>query len=181
MKRDREREWEREGEEKEMEIERERGEGRRDGERRGERGRDGERKGEKELFVWLVVFYVPSTARSFRDGTPIYCPLRRTFPPGIEPGPWHCSPLHNRCATPAPLRKREYEVYERGRYEPETVSPNQQTLHQPSIKTSTLRFIHLLDILMSGLHVFERAIISWQIFPLECLVTGANFPQLSGT
>ena len=41
---------------------------------------------------WLVVFYVPSTARSFRDGTPIYCPLRRTwssintpFRPGIEP------------------------------------------------------------------------------------------------
>ena len=27
---------------------------------------------------WLVVFNVPSTARSFRDGTPIYCPLRRT-------------------------------------------------------------------------------------------------------
>ena len=23
--------------------------------------------------VWLVVFNVPSTARSFRDGTPIYC------------------------------------------------------------------------------------------------------------
>ena len=43
-------------------------------------------------FVCLFVFYVPSTARSFRDGTPIYCPLRRTwssvntpFPPGIEP------------------------------------------------------------------------------------------------
>ena len=41
---------------------------------------------------WLVVFNVPSTARSFRDGTPIYCPLRRTcssintpFRPGIEP------------------------------------------------------------------------------------------------
>ena len=40
----------------------------------------------------LVVFHVPSTARSFRDGTPIYCPLRRTwssintpYPPGIEP------------------------------------------------------------------------------------------------
>ena len=29
-------------------------------------------------FGWLVVFYIPSTARSFRDGTPIYCPLRRT-------------------------------------------------------------------------------------------------------
>ena len=27
---------------------------------------------------WLVVFNVPSTAKSFRDGTPIYCPLRRT-------------------------------------------------------------------------------------------------------
>ena len=38
------------------------------------------------------MFYVPSTARSFRDGTLIYCPLRRTwssvstpFQPGIEP------------------------------------------------------------------------------------------------
>ena len=45
-----------------------------------------------DLVGWLVVFYVPSTAMSFRDGTPIYCPLRRTwssvdtpFPPGIEP------------------------------------------------------------------------------------------------
>ena len=27
---------------------------------------------------WLVVFNVPSTARSFRDGTHIYCPLRGT-------------------------------------------------------------------------------------------------------
>ena len=26
----------------------------------------------------IVVLYVPSTERSFRDGTPIYCPLRRT-------------------------------------------------------------------------------------------------------
>ena len=50
------------------------------------------------FWIWLVVFSVPSTARSFRDGTPIYCPLRRTwssvftpFPPGIEPQPvaWH--------------------------------------------------------------------------------------------
>ena len=44
------------------------------------------------LVGWLVMFNVPSTARSFRDGTPIYCPLRRTwssintpFRPGIEP------------------------------------------------------------------------------------------------
>ena len=26
---------------------------------------------------WLVVFYVPSTARSFRDSIPIYCPLQK--------------------------------------------------------------------------------------------------------
>ena len=31
----------------------------------------------KIKLVWLVVFNVPSTARSFRDGTPIYCPLRK--------------------------------------------------------------------------------------------------------
>ena len=31
------------------------------------------------LVGWLVVFYVRSTARSFRDGTPIYCPLPRTW------------------------------------------------------------------------------------------------------
>ena len=50
------------------------------------------------LVGWLVVFYVPSTARSLRDSTPIYCPLRRTwswvnspFPPGIKPRAvtWH--------------------------------------------------------------------------------------------
>ena len=42
--------------------------------------------------IWLVVFNVPSTARSFRDGTLIYCLLQRTwssvfspYPPGIEP------------------------------------------------------------------------------------------------
>ena len=52
---------------------------------------------QKKLFyflqtVCLFVFNVASTARSFRDSTPIYCPLRRTwssvntpFPPGIEP------------------------------------------------------------------------------------------------
>ena len=52
-----------------------------------------EREGrERELVVCLCFTYVPSTARSFRDGTPIYCPLRRTwssvftpFPLGIEP------------------------------------------------------------------------------------------------
>ena len=35
--------------------------------------------GFEDLLVGLVVFYVPSTARSFRDGTTIYCPLRRRW------------------------------------------------------------------------------------------------------
>ena len=30
-------------------------------------------------FGWLIVFNVPSTATSFRDDTPIYCPLGRTW------------------------------------------------------------------------------------------------------
>ena len=34
--------------------------------------------GKQLEFVCLFVFNVPSTARSFRDGTPISCPLRRT-------------------------------------------------------------------------------------------------------
>ena len=59
---------------------------------------------------WLVVFYVPWTVRSFKDGTPIYCPLRRTcssvftpFPPGIEPRPVAWQSITYHCATPAPL------------------------------------------------------------------------------
>ena len=27
---------------------------------------------------WLIVFNIPSTARTFRDGAPISCPLQRT-------------------------------------------------------------------------------------------------------
>ena len=50
--------------------------------------------------------YVPSTARSFRDGTPINCPLQRTwslvftpFQPGIVP--WHTitQPLRHASST----------------------------------------------------------------------------------
>ena len=55
------------------------------------------------------MFYVPSTARSFREGTTIYFPLRTTwntvftpFPPGIKPGSSRGSRLHYHCATPAP-------------------------------------------------------------------------------
>ena len=39
------------------------------------------------LFVgYLVAFYVPSTARSFRDGAPINCPFRRTWSSVNTPG-----------------------------------------------------------------------------------------------
>ena len=55
--------------------------------------------------LWVVVFYDPSTARSFRDGIPIYCSLSRTrssfftpFSPGIEP---RDSLLYYRCGSPA--------------------------------------------------------------------------------
>ena len=58
---------------------------------------------------WLDVFNVPSTMRSFRDGAPIYCPLRTpssvftTTPPGIEPRAvaWQSitQPLHHASST----------------------------------------------------------------------------------
>ena len=62
-------------------------------------------------FGWLVVFYVPSTMRSFRDDTTIYCSLRRTwssvntpFPTGIEPRAvaWQSItlPLRHAISTP---------------------------------------------------------------------------------
>ena len=61
------------------------------------------------VMVWLVVSYVPSTARSFRDGTPftVHCKgrearlIHRTHRES-NPGPSRGSPLHYRCATPAP-------------------------------------------------------------------------------
>ena len=63
------------------------------------------------VILTLFVFYIPSTARSFRDGTPIYWPLWRKwssvntpFPPGIEPEPSRGSPLRYRCATQAAHR-----------------------------------------------------------------------------
>ena len=63
---------------------------------------------------WLVVFNGPPTARSFRDGTPIYCPLRRTwssvnttFSPGIEPRvvAWQSITLPLRHASSTSLSK----------------------------------------------------------------------------
>ena len=67
------------------------------------------------------MFNVPSTARSFRDGTPIYCPLRRTwssintpFRPGIEPRvvAWQSItlPLRYASSTHNALAKRSYQI-----------------------------------------------------------------------
>ena len=59
---------------------------------------------------WLVVFYVPSTTRSFRDDSPINTvpceglEARFLHRPHLEsnPGSLRGSPLHNCCAVPAP-------------------------------------------------------------------------------
>ena len=37
--------------------------------------------------VWFVVFNVPSTTMSFRDGAPIYCPLRKKQSSVFTPSP----------------------------------------------------------------------------------------------
>ena len=71
-----------------------------------------------DLVCWLVVFYVPSTARSFRDGTPIYCPLRRTWS-----SVFYAVPTGNRTpgrrvafhyTTAAPFD--QYDEWEKGQY-----------------------------------------------------------------
>ena len=75
----------------------------------------------------LDVFYVPSTARSFRDGTPIYCPLLRTwssvftpFPPGIEPRAvaWQSStlPLRHASSTNPPLMLKRRTIKESNQF-----------------------------------------------------------------
>ena len=57
---------------------------------------------------WLVVFYVPATARSFRDDTPILLSLAKyvklgkyTVPTGNQTPGRRGSPLRYRCATQA--------------------------------------------------------------------------------
>ena len=59
---------------------------------------------------WLVVFYVPSTARSFRDRAPFTVPCEGCKARFLHhshresnPGPMRGSPLHYHCATPALL------------------------------------------------------------------------------
>ena len=36
------------------------------------------KSGSGKFLLFLFVFYIPSTVRSFRNGTPVYCPLQRT-------------------------------------------------------------------------------------------------------
>ena len=57
---------------------------------------------------WLVVFYVSSTVRSFRDSTPFIVPCEGCDAPILHcshrewnPGSSLASPLHHRCTTPA--------------------------------------------------------------------------------
>ena len=70
------------------------------------------------MFVCLFVFNVPSTARSFTDGTLIYCPLRRTWNsvntpsrPGIDAGAvvWQSITLPL-CHGSSSMRWRRLEV-----------------------------------------------------------------------
>ena len=58
---------------------------------------------------WLVVFNVPSTTMSLRDPFTVPCEAQFLYHPHREsnPGSLHSSPLHNRCATPAPLCPKE--------------------------------------------------------------------------
>ena len=58
------------------------------------------------------MLYVPSTARSFRDGTPTYCPLWRTWSSGfytVPTGNWtpgHRVAAHYTTAAPRQLHSR---------------------------------------------------------------------------
>ena len=85
------------------------------------------------MIGWLcLTSHRRSTSRSFRDGTPIHCPLREAlfFPryPYREsnPGPSHVSPLHDRCATPA--------LYDNGNFSPLLSVNNLQYLKNDILK-----------------------------------------------
>ena len=68
------------------------------------------------MFVCLFVFNVPSTARSFRDGTPIYSPLRKdvkldkyTVPTGNRT-PGRRMAVHYVTAEPRKLHLTNYHM-----------------------------------------------------------------------
>ena len=73
------------------------------------------------MILMLVVFYVPWTARSFRDGTAILtvpCELRKAWflhrsQPESNPRPSSDSPLHFHCTTPI-IHVSELEFYVTG-------------------------------------------------------------------
>ena len=124
-------------------------------------------------FGWLVVFYVPSTAMSFRDDTSIYCTLRRTwslvntlFPPGIEPGPSRGSLLHYRCTTPAPPVLQKLELSKTVFYACKTSKPidygcfmekwNIWGLQAASLRFALEWYIILCISIKSHLHLVEN-------------------------
>ena len=66
------------------------------------------------LICWLVVSYVPSTTKSFRDATPFTVPYKGGEARFLHrshwesnPGPSHGSPFHYPCSTPAPFSGRK--------------------------------------------------------------------------
>ena len=69
-------------------------------------------------FSWLVVFNAPSTARSFRDGTPLTVPYERCEAQFSHCSHWESnpgsscgSPLHYRCTTPAPASDEHQSLH----------------------------------------------------------------------
>ena len=70
------------------------------------------REAQTDRLAWLVVFSVPSIARSFRDGTPYLLSLAKdvklgfyTVPPGIKPRAVTWQSIQYLCTTPAPSRQ----------------------------------------------------------------------------
>ena len=58
-----------------------------------------------EKIGWLVVFNVPSTARSPLFTVPCEGREARFVHRESNPEPLRCSPLHYNCATPAPIKR----------------------------------------------------------------------------
>ena len=91
----------------------------------------------------LDVFYVPSTARSFGDGTPIYCSLPRTWSSVFTPFPpaWQSSTLPLRHATSTNpslmLKRRTIKESNQFRFQRRTdygeLTPTDESVHHMMI------------------------------------------------
>ena len=62
---------------------------------------------ELSIRCWLVVFYLPSTAKSFRDGAPIYCLMQSFYTVSIgNRTPGRRVAVHYTTAAPRQLHGR---------------------------------------------------------------------------